>query len=192
MYLMIDNQDSYVYNLAECFRRLNREVLVIRKDQLKETHFQQDGGLDGIILSPGPKRPEDAPESRGVVERFAGKVPILGVCLGHQIICHAYGVPVGREAKPTHGICSSVTNSGRGLFRNLPERFNVVRYHSLEVSKECVEQQFYVDALADDGAVMAVSHKHLPLFGVQFHPEAFLSEYGIEIIQNFIWICEGK
>lgn len=192
MYLMIDNYDSFVYNLYAYLRELGEEVLVVRNDRisLKEIEKLLRDGLDGILISPGPKSPADCGISCQVVERFAGRVPILGVCLGHQVIGHVYGAAVEKGTCPMHGKVSAVTNNGTGLFAGLPLAFSVTRYHSLVVSEKSFPEVLKVDARTDDGVIMAISHKTLPVYGVQFHPEAVLTEYGHELLHNFVKICE--
>ena len=194
MYVMIDNYDSFVYNLAIYFEEIGREIEVIRNDVIQPAYLEQlleDGKLDGIIISPGPKGPWDCGNSAEIVEIFAGRVPILGVCLGHQIIGYVFGSDVQKGYRPMHGKVSAVTNNQTNLFRNLPKRFHVTRYHSLVVKNEKISDQLQVDAVTDDGVIMAVSHKSMPVYGVQFHPEAVLTEYGHEILENFCRICES-
>ena len=161
MYVMIDNFDSFVYNLKAYFQELGREILVKRCDEitLKELEAMNP---EGIILSPGPKRPWDAKLCVDTVKKFQGRIPILGVCLGHQVIGHCAGAVVEK----------------------------VTRYHSLIVREDSIPEEYQVDAVSDDGAVMGISHKTLPLYGVQFHPEAVLTEYGHELLENFCKIAE--
>lgn len=194
MYVMIDNYDSFVYNLAIYFEEIGRKIEVIRNDVIQPAYLEQlleKGKLDGIIISPGPKGPWDCGNSAEIVEKFAGRVPILGVCLGHQIIGYVFGSDVQKGYRPMHGKVSAVTNSQTNLFRNLPKRFHVTRYHSLVVKNEIISDQLQVDAVTDDGVIMAISHKTMPVYGVQFHPEAVLTEYGHEILENFCRICES-
>ena len=139
----------------------------------------------GIIISPGPKGPADAKESLDIVREFKNTMPILGVCLGMQILAHNAGASVVRGEKPMHGKITAIHHEGTGLFKGLPTTFDVTRYHSLVVQKSTLPPVYHVDAISDDGAVMAMSHQLLPLFGLQFHPEALLSEYGSELIQAF-------
>ena len=175
MYLMIDNYDSFVYNLKAYFEELGRKILVRRSDQITMEEIEEMNP-EGIILSPGPKRPWDAAVCVEAVRRFQGRIPILGVCLGHQVL----------------GFCSGASvHQGTGVFGGLPEMFRVTRYHSLIVDKESVPAEWQVDAVAEDGTVMGISHKTLPLYGVQFHPEAVLTEYGHEILENFCRIAES-
>lgn len=184
MYLMIDNYDSFVYNLKAYFEELGTEILVKRSDEIT---IEEIEGMQpqGLVISPGPKRPWDAALSEQAVRRFAGEIPILGVCLGHQVIGHVAGATVEKGTRPMHGKVTEITNSGRGLFRNLPRKFRVTRYHSLVVKKDSLPKEYQIDAVAEDGAVMAISHRELPIYGVQFHPEAVLTEYGHELLENF-------
>ena len=189
MFLMIDNYDSFVYNLAAYFRELGQEIQVIRNDCLTLEILEQCAGLEGILISPGPGRPEDGGVSLEVVRQFSGKVPILGVCLGHQVIGHAFGAKVCRGERPMHGKVTRIQNQGQGLFQGLPSSYAVTRYHSLAVAPESVPEALRIDAWSDDGAVMALTHREVPVYGIQFHPEAVLTEYGHEILKQFITIC---
>lgn len=189
MYLMIDNYDSFVYNLKAYIQELGREILVKRCDEitLEEIEHMQP---EGIILSPGPKRPWDAELCMEVTERFQGQIPILGVCLGHQVLGHCCGAVVQKGECPMHGKVTELKNNGTGVFAGLPEKYKVTRYHSLVVKKESVPEEYQIDAVSEDGAVMGISHKIWPVYGVQFHPEAVLTEYGHELLENFCRIAE--
>ncbi|MCI7098673.1 MAG: aminodeoxychorismate/anthranilate synthase component II [Lachnospiraceae bacterium] len=193
MYVMIDNYDSFVYNLAIYFQEIDRDVEVIRNDEIEMSYLDaldERGELEGIIISPGPKGPWDCGRSADIVRRYTGKVPILGVCLGHQIIGYVFGAKVEKGIRPMHGKVTGIRTRRRNLFENLPGRFKVTRYHSLVVTSDSVPEELQVDAETEDGVVMAVSHRTEPVYGVQFHPEAVLTEYGHEILQNFCEICE--
>ena len=189
MYLMIDNYDSFVYNLKAYIQELGREILVKRCDEitLEEIEHMQP---EGIILSPGPKRPWDAELCMEVTERFQGQIPILGVCLGHQVLGHCCGAVVQKGERPMHGKVTELKNNGTGVFAGLPEKYKVTRYHSLVVKKESVPEEYQIDAVSEEGAVMGISHKTWPVYGVQFHPEAVLTEYGHELLENFCRIAE--
>lgn len=191
MYLMIDNYDSFVYNLKAYIQELGREIVVKRCDEITLDEIDQMQP-EGIILSPGPKRPWDASLCMEVAEKLQGKIPILGVCLGHQVLGHCSGATVQKGKRPMHGKVTAIKNNGTGVFAGLPETFQVTRYHSLVVEKESVPETYQIDAVAEDGAVMGISHKELPLYGVQFHPEAVLTEYGHELLENFCRIAEQK
>lgn len=189
MYLMIDNYDSFVYNLKAYLQELGRDILVRRSDELTLDDIQAMQP-QGIILSPGPKRPWDAQLCVDTVRRFGGKVPLLGVCLGHQVLGHCAGAVVEKGARPMHGKVTRVRHNGTGLFAGLPREFNVTRYHSLVVRQDTLPEDYQVDCVAEDGAVMGLSHRTLPLFGVQFHPEAVLTQYGHELLENFCRMAE--
>ena len=189
MYLMIDNYDSFVYNLKAYLQELGRDILVRRSDELTLDDIQAMQP-QGIILSPGPKRPWDAQLCVDTVRRFGGKVPLLGVCLGHQVLGHCAGAVVEKGVRPMHGKVTRVRHNGTGLFAGLPREFNVTRYHSLVVRQDTLPEDYQVDCVAEDGAVMGLSHRTLPLFGVQFHPEAVLTEYGHELLENFCRLAE--
>ena len=189
MYLMIDNYDSFVYNLKAYFEELGREIIVKRSDQITVDEIEKIQP-QGIILSPGPKRPWDAEVCVQTVKRLQGKIPILGVCLGHQVLGHCCGATVEKGERPMHGKVTEITNMGTGVFEGLPKKFKVTRYHSLIVKENSIPVDCHIDAVSEDGAVMGLSHKNLPLYGVQFHPEAVLTEYGHELLENFCRIAE--
>ena len=189
MYLMIDNYDSFVYNLKAYFQELGRDILVRRSDEITLADIQAMQP-QGIILSPGPKRPWDAQLCVDTVKRFGGKIPLLGVCLGHQVLGHCAGATVEKGVRPMHGKVTRVHHNGTGLFAGLPLEFDVTRYHSLVVRQETLPEDYQVDCVAEDGAVMGLSHRTLPLFGVQFHPEAVLTQYGHELLENFCRLAE--
>ena len=189
MYLMIDNYDSFVYNLKAYFQELGRDILVRRSDEITLADIQAMQP-QGIILSPGPKRPWDAQLCVDTVKRFGGKIPLLGVCLGHQVLGHCAGATVEKGVRPMHGKVTRVHHNGTGLFAGLPREFDVTRYHSLVVRQETLPEDYQVDCVAEDGAVMGLSHRTVPLFGVQFHPEAVLTQYGHELLENFCRLAE--
>ena len=189
MYLMIDNYDSFVYNLKAYFEELGREILVKRSDEITLDEIE-DLKPEGIILSPGPKRPRDAVLCVETVRRFQKRIPILGICLGHQVLGYCSGATVEKGERPMHGKVTEITNMGTGVFEGLPKKFKVTRYHSLIVKEDSIPTDYNVDAVSEDGAVMGLSHKILPLYGVQFHPEAVLTEYGHELLENFCHIAE--
>ena len=166
MYLMIDNYDSFVYNLKAYFEELGKEIAVIRCDKITLEEIE-DMQPSGIILSPGPKRPQDATLCIDIVEKFQEKIPILGVCLGHQVLGLCSGATVEKGIFPIHGKISEISNNGLRLFAGLPTKFNVTRYHSLVVNKDTISNNYSIDATTADGVVMGISHKTLPLYGVQ-------------------------
>ena len=190
MLVMIDNYDSFVYNLAAYFEELNQDIKVIRNDKLTIEELESIENLDGIIISPGPGRPQDGGLSLDIVRHFAGKLPILGVCLGHQIIGHAFGAVVKRGTVPMHGKVTPIHTTQNRMFSNLPETYEVTRYHSLVVDESSLPDELQIDAKTEDGAIMALSHKTYPVYGIQFHPEAVLTKYGHELLNNFITICK--
>jgi anthranilate synthase/aminodeoxychorismate synthase-like glutamine amidotransferase len=183
--LLIDNYDSFVYNLARYVRELGHEAIVRRHDAITLDEIGSLGPTH-IILSPGPCTPREAGISTDVVRRFAPTIPILGVCLGHQCIGEAFGGQIVRAARPMHGKVSSVTHDGSGIFAGLPSPFHVTRYHSLVIAPESLPDQLRVTAQTDSGEIMAVQHRQYPTVGVQFHPESALTEYGYRMLAAFL------
>jgi anthranilate synthase/aminodeoxychorismate synthase-like glutamine amidotransferase len=181
--LLIDNYDSFTYNLAHLFGELGAEVVVRRNDEL-DADEAEELAPSHLVVSPGPGRPADAGATPAIVRRLAGAVPVLGVCLGHQAIVEAFGGDVGPARELVHGKATVVRHDGRGLFRGLPEDFLAGRYHSLAATR--IPEVLEISATADDGEVMAVRHRELPVDGVQFHPESVLTPIGPEIAQNFL------
>ena len=193
MYLMIDNYDSFVHNLASYFEELGEEITLVRNDKISMKEIQamiDERKLDGLLISPGPKSPQDCGMSLEALRRFADQIPILGICLGHQIIGYSWGAHIKKGKKPMHGKITAVTNNQQNMFANLPAAYQVTRYHSLVVDAETLPSCMEIDAMSEDGAIMAISHKTLPVYGIQFHPEAVLTEYGHELLQNFIDLCK--
>ena len=190
MLLMIDNYDSFTFNLVQYFGELGQEVQVFRNDAIT---LQEIEALrpDHLVLSPGPCSPAEAGICIEAVRHFMGRLPILGVCLGHQSIGAALGGDIVRARELMHGKTSVIRNDGRGVYAGLPERFTVTRYHSLVIEPETLPAGLLVSASADDGTIMGVRHRELaatttPLEGVQFHPESILSEQGHALLRNFI------
>jgi anthranilate synthase/aminodeoxychorismate synthase-like glutamine amidotransferase len=183
--LLLDNKDSFVFNLAQALRALGADVAVARSDGFDP---ERAGAFAAIVLSPGPGRPEDAGCCVPVVRRWSGQRPILGVCLGHQAIGAAFGGAVVRGA-PCHGRASPVRHEGSGLYRDLPDPAPFCRYHSLVVARASVPGELAVDAWLDDGTVMGLRHRRAPTFGVQFHPESFRSPHGERLLGNFLREC---
>ena len=183
MILLIDNYDSFTYNLAHLFQELGADVAVRRNDEIApdEAEILSPSHL---VVSPGPGRPEEAGVTLEILRRLSVRVPILGVCLGHQAIVQEFGGEVGQARELVHGKASAVHHDGRGLFAGLPEGFVAGRYHSLAATT--VPDVFEVSATAPDGEVMAVRHRDLPLDGVQFHPESVLTPQGLDLIRNFL------
>lgn len=192
MFLMIDNYDSFVYNLVSYFMEENIEIEVVRNDLIDLKWIEEKlekKELEGIIISPGPKSPKDCGLCNEIVEKFYKKTAIFGVCLGHQIIGHVFGANITKANKPMHGKVEKIKNNGKNIFRNLPQELNVTRYHSL-IIKENLPEDFDIDAVTTEGIIMAISHKKYALYGIQFHPEALLTEYGHEMVRNFISLAK--
>ncbi len=185
MVLLIDNYDSFVYNLARYVSELGWPRLVVRNDAISVAEVETLAPSH-ILLSPGPRTPNEAGISNAVVERFGATVPILGVCLGHQCIGQVYGGLVVRSQHPMHGKTSLVEHDGRGLFAGLPSPLRVTRYHSLIVSPEGLPADLVVTARSAEGEIMAFAHRRHPVVGVQFHPEAVLTEHGYDLLMNFL------
>ena len=185
MILMIDNYDSFTWNLVQYLRELGAEVEVARNDEIgtAEITAMHPGA---IVISPGPCTPSEAGVSLAAIRDFAGKVPILGVCLGHQAIGQAFGGEIVHAGKVVHGKISSISHSGAGVFRGLPTPFNATRYHSLAIRRASLPSCLEVTAESEDGEIMGVRHRTLPVEGVQFHPESFLSEHGHALLKNFL------
>ncbi|WP_261428976.1 aminodeoxychorismate synthase component I [Berryella wangjianweii] len=194
MILLIDNYDSFTHTLTSYLRSLGATVRCVRNDRIDIPAIERLRGrglLSGIVLSPGPGRPDESGICPQAVRTFAGRVPMLGVCLGHQVIAEVLGGSVRLGARPMHGEVTPITTTGQGLFAPLPRRFKVTRYHSLSVQRASLPPSVAVDAWADDGAVMALRHLILPLFGVQFHPEALLTEHGCALLAAFLTACDA-
>jgi len=183
--LVIDNYDSFVFNLVQYLGELGAEPVVHRHDELTVDEIV-DLDPDAVLISPGPGRPDDAGVSNAVIERLAGVKPILGVCLGHQCIGQVFGGTVVRAPSVMHGKTSLVHHDGKGLLAGLPEPFEATRYHSLVVAPESVPSGLEVTARTDDGVVMALRHRELPVEGVQFHPESILTQAGHQLLANFL------
>ena len=182
--LVIDNYDSFVYNLVQYVGERGAEVVVRRNDVAMN---ELEGiGADRIIISPGPGRPERAGISEAVVKRFGLKIPILGVCLGHQVIGHVFGAKIGYARKIMHGKVSLIHHDSHGSFTGLKNPFYATRYHSLIVSEDDFPSCLHVSARAEDGEIMGIRHRTLPVEGVQFHPESILTEDGKKLIKNFL------
>ncbi|MGL4989744.1 MAG: anthranilate synthase component II [Sarcina sp.] len=188
MFLMIDNYDSFVYNLIMYFKDLKQEINIYRRDQISINDIENIAPK-GIIISPGPKAPKDVQECLNIINYFKGKIPILGICLGHQCIGAAFGGKIVKAKKPMHGKVVQIKNEKVGVFKGLPKNFNVTRYHSLIIESETLPQCLEVTAITLDGIIMGIRHKEYDIEGVQFHPEAVMTEYGHEILENFIQRC---
>ncbi|HZL88332.1 MAG TPA: aminodeoxychorismate/anthranilate synthase component II [Pirellulaceae bacterium] len=185
MILLIDNYDSFVYNLARYFARLGQDTRVVRNDAVDASAVRRLQP-QAMVVSPGPCTPREAGCSIDVVRQLSGEIPILGVCLGHQAIGAAFGGQVVRAREPMHGRASAVVHCGSGIFAGLPPRLRVGRYHSLVVADEGLPPELEVTARTEDGVLMALAHRRHPTFGVQFHPESILTEGGYELLANFL------
>jgi len=185
MILIIDNYDSFTYNLVQRLGELGAEIKVYRNDKITTGEIAELAP-DHLIISPGPCTPLEAGISNDVIREFAGKVPILGVCLGHQCIGHTFGATVDRHRRLMHGKTSMITHDGKTIYRGLPSPFEATRYHSLSVVEETLPDSFEVTARAEPDEVMGIRHKEFPLEGVQFHPESFLTEEGPKLLMNFL------
>ncbi|MFH1541890.1 MAG: aminodeoxychorismate/anthranilate synthase component II [bacterium] len=185
MILMIDNYDSFTYNLVQYFGELGAELKVFRNDQITIAEIEKLQP-NKIVISPGPGTPADAGISKEVIKTLAGKIPILGVCLGEQAIAEAFGGKVVRAKRLMHGKTSEIHHDGKTIFHGLPKPFKATRYHSLIVEKESLPACFEISATADDDEIMGIRHKEFKLEGVQFHPESILTEAGKNLLQNFL------
>jgi anthranilate synthase/aminodeoxychorismate synthase-like glutamine amidotransferase len=185
MVLMIDNYDSFTYNLVQYLGELGAEVDVVRNDAITLDEIEARAP-DHIVVSPGPCTPSEAGISVPLIQRFAGRIPILGVCLGHQAIGQAFGGRVVRAQRVMHGKLSPVEHDGDGVFEGLPSPFKATRYHSLAIERDSLPAALEVTATADDGEIMGVRHRTHAVEGVQFHPEAILTEHGKRLLANFL------
>jgi len=185
MVLMIDNYDSFTYNLVQYLGELREQVRVVRNDEVSVDEVEALAPAR-VVISPGPCTPSEAGISLGVIDRLAGRVPILGVCLGHQAIGQAFGGKVVRARQVMHGKVSRIRHDGRGVFADVPNDFVATRYHSLVVERASLPECLLVTAESEDGEIMGLRHRSLPVEGVQFHPEALLTEHGHKMLENFL------
>jgi len=190
MLLVIDNYDSFTYNLVQLLGELGAEPVVHRNDQVTVEEIAK-GGYRGIVISPGPGEPKGAGVSLAAIRELGGRLPILGVCLGHQAIGEAFGGRIVRAPRPVHGKSSRVKHDGRGIFVDVPEDIEVARYHSLVIEPETCPAVLEVTAVTADGIIMGVRHRSLPIEGVQFHPESVLTSGGMQILSNFVHLCRS-
>ncbi len=185
MLLMIDNYDSFTYNLVQYFGELGEDVRVVRNDEATVAELTAMRP-DHVCISPGPCAPQQAGVSIEAIGAFAGRVPVLGVCLGHQAIGEAFGARIVRAGRVMHGKTDQIDNDGKGVFAGLPAKFVVARYHSLVIERSSLPACLEVSAVTSDGEIAAVRHREFKIEGVQFHPESIASEYGHEMLKNFL------
>lgn len=183
--LMIDNYDSFTFNLVQYLGELGQELVVKRNDEISIKEIEEVNP-EFLMISPGPCTPDDAGISMEAIRTFAGKIPIFGVCLGHQSIAQVFGGDVVRAERLMHGKTSDIYHDGKTVFANIEQPFTATRYHSLIVKKETLPDCFEISALTKDDEIMAIRHKELPIEGVQFHPESIITSYGIDMLRNFI------
>ena len=188
MLLVIDNYDSFTYNLVQYLGELGSDMKVVRNDEVSVDDIESELKPEKILISPGPGTPDDAGITLEAIDRFAGKVPILGVCLGHQAIGQHFGGSVVRAPEPVHGKQVEVQHDGRTIFNGIPQGFSAGRYHSLVVEKTSVPDCLEISAESPDGLVMAMRHKTEKIEGVQFHPESILTDHGKTLLKNFLSI----
>ena len=186
---MIDNYDSFTYNLVHYLAELGEEVVVHRNDKIE---LEDIGRLnpDMMVVSPGPCTPKEAGISVEAIKEFAGRMPILGVCLGHQSVAYAYGAEIVRADRLVHGKTSEIHHDGKGIYKNIPDPFEATRYHSLLVNKKTLPDIFEITAWTDEGEIMGIRHKEHLIEGVQFHPESILTKHGKDLLKNFITIAK--
>ena len=185
MLLLIDNYDSFTYNLFQYLSELGEEVVVVRNDKTSLDEIDKMSP-QRIVISPGPSTPVRAGISNEVIKHFGTRVPVLGVCLGHQCIGYSYGATVGQAKKIMHGKSSQVHHKSQGVLAGLPNPFSAIRYHSLAVLRDGLPECFEVTAWTDDGEIMGIRHRQYPVEGIQFHPESFMTEVGKDVLRNFL------
>lgn len=185
MLLLLDNYDSFTYNIYQLFSDIGAQVEVVRSDKISIDGIRANG-YRGIIVSPGPGIPQDAGISEEVIRQLGGEIPILGICLGHQAIGEVFGGRVVRAGEIVHGKASPIRHSGTGLYRDIPNPTEVARYHSLIIARENLPDVLDVTSQLDDGTIMGVRHKTLPIEGIQFHPESILTPEGRRMMQNYL------
>jgi len=189
--LMIDNYDSFTYNIVQYLYELGADVVVYRNDEITVDDIKIMEGIDAIVISPGPCTPREAGISVDIIKEFKGIYPILGVCLGHQSIGAAFGGEIIKAKCLMHGKLSDIYHNGKGLFKDIPSPFKAVRYHSLVIKKESLPEDIEITAWTkEDDEIMAIEHKKYPIWGIQFHPESILTDYGKKILDNFLKLSQ--
>jgi para-aminobenzoate synthetase component 2 len=182
MILIVDNYDSFVHNVARYFEELGVRTHVVRNDAVTAGDLR----AKAIVISPGPCTPHEAGQSMAIMRQFSGRLPILGICLGHQVMGEVFGGVIKRARRPMHGDSSEINHDGKGLFEGLPQRFSAGRYHSLIVDLDGSDTPLEITARSDEGEIMGLRHTSHPTFGVQFHPESILTEHGYDMLRNFL------
>jgi anthranilate synthase/aminodeoxychorismate synthase-like glutamine amidotransferase len=191
MIIMIDNYDSFTYNLVQYLRQIGKAVDVLRNDAFTLEDLEQNNDLSGIVISPGPGAPESAGMSVPVIRHFSGKIPILGVCLGHQAIAAAFGGQIVSARAIMHGKTSMITTDGKGVFAGIHKPFSAMRYHSLAVSRQELPAVLEISAETEDGEIMGIRHREHLTEGIQFHPESIMTPNGKRLLRNFITLTEN-
>ncbi|MEO5988396.1 MAG: aminodeoxychorismate/anthranilate synthase component II [Candidatus Eisenbacteria bacterium] len=192
MIAVIDNYDSFTYNLVQYLGTVGAEVMVRRNDAITVAELEGLDNLEGLLISPGPGEPRDAGISESALQALAGKVPVLGVCLGHQALGEVYGGKVVRAPRLMHGKTSPILHKGRGLFAGLDNPFEATRYHSLIVERDTLPEVLEIMAWTPEGELMGLKHKDHETWGVQFHPESVLTQQGLRLIENFLTLCRQQ
>jgi anthranilate synthase/aminodeoxychorismate synthase-like glutamine amidotransferase len=189
--LIIDNYDSFTFNLVQLFGQMEQEIEVVRNDAIDVAEIRRRRP-EALIISPGPGAPSDSGVCNRAIKELHAELPILGVCLGHQCMGEVFGGQVTRARVPMHGKTSPIIHKGTGLFQGVPSPFRATRYHSLVVRPDSVPDRLQVDATTEEGVIMALKHRQFPVFGIQFHPESIMTEYGDRIASNFLSYCDQK
>ncbi len=184
--LMIDNYDSFTFNLFQYFGILGADVKVYRNNEIKVRDIDKKN-IDKIVISPGPGSPDDAGVSMEIIDKYSGRIPILGVCLGHQCIGQVFGGKIVNAKNIMHGKTSQITHNSKGIFKNIPNPFIATRYHSLVIEKETLPEELEITAFSDDSEIMGIQHKKFLVYGIQFHPESILTIQGMNILKNFVY-----
>lgn len=191
MLLMIDNYDSFTYNLVQYLKVLHNVVAVYRNDEITLNDIEQLQP-EKIIISPGPGRPEEAEITLALIQQFAKHIPILGICLGHQAIAHAFGAHIIPAKKVMHGKTSIIQHNNRSVFHNIPNNITATRYHSLLIDRNTLPNEFDIIAWTENNEIMGIQHRYLPLTGLQFHPESILTDHGHQLLQNFLMTTQEQ